>query len=225
MTTMDAILDRIRTAAENPESIAKWEAVQEERRRQSRADLSRAKERALEALDLPARAAAVIPKDTQALRAMSGDWTLLILSGQTGCGKTVAASSWLRSWVSDDRNWTGGDGFVPRLRGRAPLFLTSAHLARWARYDDTAMTCLLRASRLVLDDLGGEYVDEKGAFLSLLDELVNERYANRLPMLITTNLGPVDFRARYGERFADRIREAGRFAALTDPSMRKKTQP
>jgi DNA replication protein DnaC len=105
---------------------------------------------------------------------------------------------------------------------RAPMFMTAARLSRLSKFDDEMMGRVLRAVRLVIDDLAVEYADEKGFFRSLLDEVINERYGNRLPTLITTNLAADLFKERCGERITDRVREAGRFVSLDNPSLRRR---
>ena len=138
---------------------------------------------------------------------------ILVLSGPRGVGKTLAAVWWLmRTDFPDPR-------FVTPERRR---FLDAPALARWPRYDDAKMTELERARALVIDDIGLEYDDTKGAFRSLFDALVNARYAADLPTCVTTNLTADEFKLRYGERVADRIRETGRFAALVGDSLRRK---
>lgn len=127
---------------------------------------------------------------------------LVVLSGNNGCGKTTAASSWL-------------------LAGKGgSLFVKAAALARWDCYDTEQMDRLLLAPRLVIDDLGVEYMDAKGRFLSVLTEVIDVRYDRSLPTVITTGLGAADFKLRYRERIIDRMREVGRFMELDGPSMR-----
>src|SRR5882724_11164612 len=127
--------------------------------------------------------------------------TLVCLSGNPGSGKTVAASNWLATF---------GGG----------LFVKAARLSRWDRYDNDEMNRLLRAARLVIDDLGTEFQDAKGNFMAILDEVIDVRYDHAKPTVITTNLDAEAFKARYGERIVDRIREAGAFVSLDGGSMR-----
>ncbi len=154
--------------------------------------------------------------ETSSLRAAKishgSDWKITVLSGARGIGKTTAAA-W---WLVQER---GQVPYVPTSRSR---FVDAALLARWDRYDKPEMRLLNRARSLVIDDLGIEYNDRKGAFGSLLDEVINARYAAELPTLITTNIPAEKFKKRYGERIADRIRESGRFVELSGESMRGK---
>lgn len=107
------------------------------------------------------------------------------------------------------------------VSGKAdPLFVSSAKLSRWERYDNAAMDRMLLASRLVIDDLGTEFSDTKGNFLAVLDETISDRVANERPTVITTNLDPDGFRKRYDNRIADRIRGDGRWVAFEGESLR-----
>lgn len=155
-------------------------------------------------------------KDTDALRAsqlsIEDGKTLVALSGGYGTGKTTAATWWaLRAW--------------PRIEDFETfpvMFISASKLSRYPRYDGMAMNRIIFARALVIDDLGTEFNDKNGSFLSTLDEVVNARYANELPTLITTNLPAKDFKIRYSERIADRIREAGAFVPVKGESMRGK---
>lgn len=148
-------------------------------------------------------AGAIEPSDAR--EATGGAFDLLVLSGGPGTGKTLAACEWLRPKTSI---------------GHGGWFVTAALLARYPRYDAKAMHDLLTCRALVVDDLGCEYMDDKGNFMAVLDEVINARYGERLPTLITTNLNADAFKERYGSRIADRIREDGRFVALGDVSFR-----
>lgn len=172
--------------------------------------------------------------DTQAVQAALGavesGVMIVVLSGRRGCGKTVAAGRWLlgmaAAWDARSDKFRYGNG--------GGLFLDATKLARWSRYNEEEMTRLERVGALVVDDLGIEYDDKHGAFRSFVDGLINARYSNSVPTLITTNLPANDFqsdgqkvegfKSRYGERVADRIREVGKFVELRGDSMRSKQQ-
>jgi len=190
------------------------EEVRQEAQRQ--ADLRRdLVERGCPAKDLE-RAISGELQDTAAVSeargAMALGLTLLVLSGLRGCGKTTAAAWWLLQRRKPSEY----------VRTGPPRFVDATALARWPKYDDAKMHELERASALVIDDLGIEYDDKHGAFRSFLDGLVNARYAAVLPTLITTNLRATEFKERYGERIADRIREAGRYVELAGESLRRR---
>lgn len=151
-------------------------------------------------------AAAVADENAEALRKVSG-WdhasqNVLVLSGPAGCGKTVAAT-----WWAMRRDWP-------------PAFVRATSFAASSRYDRDAREKWLKASALVLDDLGTEFADTKGSFLVDLDELIDVFYGDRRPLIITTNCTPTKFRERYGERVIDRIRECGSFWSTDEKSRR-----
>lgn len=151
-------------------------------------------------------------KSTNAMRAVvefaAGPKTLLVLSGSPGSGKSFAAGRFLYD-ASDGSTWT------------TARFVDVSTLARMPRYDEKAMKEIEEASALVIDDLGMEFDDKSGAFRSLLDAVINARYANALKTVITTNLDATAFKARYGERVADRIREVGAFVVCGGESLRR----
>jgi len=216
--SFDERAERIRAHLESPEHKAKLAADAAS----DAASILRGQLDAFEKTGAPQRIREVASGNlakTEAVKALEtiGDG-LIVLSGDPGCGKTVAAAAWLRELICADGRVTPFQVY----HGRQPLFVTAARLSRWDRYDRDAMDMLLRADRLVLDDLGSEYADVKGNFLAIVDELVSERHGNRRPMVMTTNLAADAFKARYDERIADRIRECGRFVSLEGDSMRKR---
>lgn len=143
-------------------------------------------------------------KDTPALLDVKENRSLLqVIVGGAGAGKTTAACWWLRGQQE-------GDG----------LFVRASMLSRWERYDMDRMEQLLFPARLVIDDLGGEYVDTKGNFLAILEEVIVDRYENRRRTLITTNMGRDAFVERYDKKIADRLRESGSFFGAGNASLR-----
>ena len=192
-------------------------------------------------LPIPSRAKEVVltqMADTEATAAAAqAGADILVLSGSPGCGKTVAAALWVFHFIADPARWAFDDKPVkppkkgeayygcgparPRFTALSPIWLTAARLSRQDRYDEDSMSELLTTDRLVVDDLGGEYLDKNGFYMGLLDELVNEREANKRATIFTTNLNAKAFRDRYGERIYDRIKEGGRFIACGNVSMRK----
>lgn len=155
-------------------------------------------------------AAAVADESRQAVQRIRawdpGDKSVLVLSGEPGCGKTVAATWWATH--------------SPRYN-RVARFIRATTFATSSRYDQVARQFCYGAAALVLDDLGTEYLDGKGSFNVDLDELVDTFYSEERPLVITTNLGPEAFKGRYGERVADRIRECGRWMSLAEKSLRR----
>ncbi len=132
---------------------------------------------------------------------------IAVLSGVTGAGKTVAAAWYVYQIVVTEQRW-------------AFPFIRAAELATLSRYGGERDK-YLDAERLVIDDLGSEYLDAKGSFLVDLDELVDRFYAGKRHLVITTNCTKATFKKRYGERITDRLRECGTWIAVTGESRRK----
>ena len=188
-------------------------------------ELADAKRALIAKLGLPAHSLSCKDYErTPAIEVVKDPIGLLVLSGKPGAGKTVAATRWILEHVEADENWTG-PGTAVALRGRPPIFVTAVRLARWDRYEQEQMAKLLLAPRLVIDDLGVEYMDKNGFYASLLDEVVNERYAGSRPTVMTTNLDAAAFATRYDERIMGRIRETGRFFGCGTRDLRKPMQP
>lgn len=120
----------------------------------------------------------------------------LVLSGAPGTRKTGSAC-----WAL-----TREPGMFVAAKDIASIAANSSVTER--------MYQLRTAPLLVLDDVGVQYVDEKGYFYTAFNALIDERYAAALKTILTTNLSPVQFRDRYEERIARRIRECGKWFAI-----------
>lgn len=137
---------------------------------------------------------------------VSGSSTMLVLSGGVGVRKT-GSSCWA-------------------LTQRAGTFVKADELLRVAASKDADDVMLYKRCRgtpfLVVDDLGGEYVDDKGWAVKVLNSVLDFRYEHKLKTIITTNLDAQTFKATYQERIADRLRESGRFVSLGGVSVRRR---
>lgn len=146
----------------------------------------------------------------------------LVLSAKPGTGKSTAGGVWL--WLR-----TAGvvvsHGGTPVIR---PDLATPTNAQRWfsaseiaaASGFDGSVDSLCTMAALVIDDLGTEYADRKGYVKTRLDVIVDSRYREFRPTLITTNLNSEAFKERFGERVTDRLREGGAFFEFSAPSMR-----
>lgn len=189
-------LERLRPRMVNEAEAAKWEA-----------DQARL---AIERIGLPEdiRAAAVTGLNSYGnpLRESDGDKVLgqadaeqkrlVILTGQPGTGKTLAAARWL----------------VRHPGGRyvaAAKFAAGMVAAKWSKRQGEIYEASERyrvAMALVLDDAGENETAEESAHIA---ELLRHRYDERLPTVVTTNLSSTDFATRYGDRIMSRIAEHG----------------
>jgi hypothetical protein len=163
------------------------------------------------------------------LAAMEHENGALLLLGKPGTGKTLAATRWLLRPICNPSNWIACNGWWrPRRptsedskRSGADLWRTARSLARIQQYDEAAVEKLLSARRLVLDDLGQEYLDKGGFLASLIDEIVTERHRRELATVMTSNTTPAEFTERYGHRVLDRIVDTGRMVLCDGESMRR----
>ncbi|KQV20894.1 MULTISPECIES: ATP-binding protein [unclassified Kitasatospora] len=137
--------------------------------------------------------------------------TSLLLAGPTGTGKTHQAYGALRLLLADG----------VRLRWRAT---TSADLHALLRprpgHDgERDFQELLRVPLLLVDDLGAgkssEFTEE------VTWRLINHRYNEQLPTMLTTNLATAQLREVLGERVSSRLREMSRHVRLTGPDRRR----
>lgn len=149
-----------------------------------------------------ARSAGRARVDAELMAHDFGAKNIVVLSGPKGVGKTVAAALWALR------------------RPRPTYMLTAARFARTSRYSAEQREEWFSAPALVLDDLGVEYVDEKGSFLADLDELIDVYYASERPLIITTNCTDKVFLERYKARVFDRIIEAAEWISVVGESMR-----
>lgn len=156
-------------------------------------------ERALHVAWQPETTAAIQQLELWAQRNPLGG--IAALSGDVGCGKTVAAT-WLALRVRNKRF--------------APVCIRASELARLSLYSDDDVQRWRAPQFLVLDDLAAE-----STTVHVLDELVDVFYSDlgRI-LIITTNLDSKAFAKRYTRRVADRIRSFKGWLAIEGESMR-----
>jgi len=141
-----------------------------------------------------------VPACSLLVNAFADGKKLIVLTGGVGTGKTMAATMC---------------AVIPGARMISAFDIMSLSI-----YDNSAKH-LLTCPLLVIDDLGVEFLDEKGTFNLKLEWILNGRYALSLPMVVTMNLTQAELKARYSDRIVDRIREVGRFISLSGESMRR----
>lgn len=205
-----AVVDRLKTMNADPDAMADYEAGEEQRRAATITEVLRQ-----DGVPRRLRGSVGSGATTQATAAVdgwaaSGGWCLC-MSGPAGVGKSFAAGYWLWRRIVDDRRNTD-----PNNKKR---WFPAMRLAAVSSYGQE-LEDLCGVAALVIDDLGVEYTDERGAFLSKLDYLLDSRYSEERPTIITTNLDLASFSRRYTERVVDRIREGGSFRRIEGKSQR-----
>ncbi|MGH4028741.1 ATP-binding protein [Actinomycetota bacterium Odt1-20B] len=135
----------------------------------------------------------------------------LLIVGTTGTGKTHQAYGAVRSLIIAGvrLRWTATTA--------ADLYATLR--PRPGHDGERELTTLARCPLLIIDDLGAakssEWTEE------ITERLINRRYNEMLPTLITTNLGMTDLRAHIGDRAASRLAEMTDKVILDGPDRRR----
>lgn len=137
--------------------------------------------------------------------------TNLVIQGPVGTGKTGLAIGALR-----EAHHAG----VRVMYANVPDILSAMTGLKWedkgrqmSRYQNVPI--------LLLDDLGAEHVTDWSA--TMLYEVVEGRYRNGAPMIVTTNLAKRELREAVGDRIVSRVFEAATVLDLTGEDLRKRT--
>ena len=127
----------------------------------------------------------------------------LMLNGLYGNGKTTTVLA-LKATLNflRDKGYVDGDRLGVRIIDAKQLAILAPN--------PNAMTELAKTEcALCIEDMGREAseVMNYGNILSPVADIVEQRYADQLFTIITTNLTPEQVKERYGGRVADRFRE------------------
>lgn len=143
-----------------------------------------------------------------------GDEFGLLLMGGVGNGKTSMLRA-LRSVVKLAQLEHQNDSLFVR-------FIDSNDVTRLCCDDYQSFRRLCESKFLALDDMGAEPVEVKdyGTVRNPIVELIQYRYSEMLPTLISTNLGHSMLRERYGIRLYDRFKEMMHIVVFEEDSYR-----
>jgi DNA replication protein DnaC len=160
---------------------------------------------------IPRRYANAVPRlpETDDWLAGAPDGAGLLLAGPTGTGKTHEAYGAVRAWAAAV---TAPSGVV--------VFGNVADLLDRARPGgDLTVPGIAAADLLLLDDLGAFKASEWTA--EALYRIVDKRWAECLPTLVTTNMPPADLAAWVGDRLASRLTATMTVVAMTGKDLRR----
>jgi len=142
----------------------------------------------------------------------------LLLMGPAGTGKTHLAAGILAELAKQ--------GVASRYF-TVPDLLATLRDAIAKNEMDSILTGMRRVPVLVLDDLGKEYLrDAQGSYTTggwaeeVLYRLINWRYEDCLPVIVTTNLDEQWLTERYGKALVSRLREMCNWHILNLPDYR-----
>lgn len=215
---LSEILSKMSRVVLDDARAANYEAITAEadalKRRNETADrLDRAGVVLAPAVDAVLRSGGAPNKPTKSLTAakrwMASDSVppVLILSGSTGCGKSVAAA-WAFTQASHSCIWSTRAAFLQAFVG---------YFGEAVERQQRMLGCRF----LVIDDVGTELDDERmqSALVDMFD--ARKRSPDRTRTIITTNLNEAQWHARYADpRLASRMRESSAFVTDTGPDLR-----
>jgi hypothetical protein len=163
------------------------------------------------------------PQDTPALigarRFIQAPWRLtlfLFLSGPTGVGKSVAAA--LTTWDYVRRFPPNN---APTGTADPVVWAEASELTRASGFVEPVRLRAMKVAQLLVLDDAGEESTEMGR--AALVDLAKDRDAAGRRTVITTNLRPEDFRRRYGDPLAERIKAKGVLPSLWNSKSMRKT--
>ena len=140
----------------------------------------------------------------------------LVLGGETGTGKSIAAASALLSCRETLRTLSGEE--FPRWTRRG-LYVKASELARAPQYGkeaDRARERLHMRQLLIIDDIGAETATE--LWRDSFGDLIDARMRGGMKTILTTNLPGKELRTRYGDRVIRRLSEHGTFFKAEKPT-------
>jgi DNA replication protein DnaC len=126
----------------------------------------------------------------------------LLIIGPTGTGKTTLASCIFRARVEAGQSavWVDFNDFVGKIRATYEDGYTGPNQA-------AIIGAAANAQFLMLDDLGsltrGKAFAEDA--IEAVRQIANNRWAKKLPTVITTNLGNEQLTAQFGDRVMSRL--------------------
>ncbi|MFD4509826.1 ATP-binding protein [Streptomyces sp. NPDC058457] len=135
----------------------------------------------------------------------------LLIVGTTGTGKTHQAYGAIRSLLLA--------GVRLRWKATTAADLYAELRPRPGHDGERELMDLARCPLLIIDDLGAAKNSEWTEEITM--RLINRRYNEMLPTLITTNLGMVDLRQHVGDRIASRLTEMSDKVILDGPDRRR----
>lgn len=132
----------------------------------------------------------------------------LIVIGSTGSGKTAAAVAAVASVVSS--------------LGLPARFFVYTELLDAFRSGDLRVADVAGFPLLVIDDLGGGRSTATEYEIEKIETLINRRWLDGLPTVVTSSLTLERLQGRIGERAYDRLREDALAMQIATPASRRR---
>lgn len=118
----------------------------------------------------------------------------LLLIGGTGLGKTHLSLAIAARVIEKD---------FCVVYNSVPELIRTIDNEQFGRTVGDTLSVISESDLLILDDLGAENTNERNS--SLLYEIINGRICRSLPLIVSTNLSPVELQNRYNDRILSRL--------------------
>jgi len=159
--------------------------------------------------DKQAKALAVCTEYAESFDSHYDAGRCLLLMGKPGCGKTHLAAA-IAAYLCENTRYFAVYRTLPGLIQEIRATYGQDSEQSEADILHAVTSCAL----LVLDEIAAT---ESSEFeLSLLFNVINTRYEQKLPTLIVSNLAPAELGSAIGDRCVDRLREGGGIVVAFD---------
>ena len=118
----------------------------------------------------------------------------LLMIGGTGLGKTHLSLAIAARVIEKD---------FCVVYNSVPELLRTIDNEQFGRSTGDTLSVISECDLLILDDLGAENTNERTS--SLLYEIINSRICRSLPIIVSTNLSPVELTNKYNDRILSRL--------------------
>lgn len=140
---------------------------------------------------------------------------LTVIQGGNGCGKTFAATAWLKREImlGHSVDYIKAVDFMNDVVKKLYAFMNPEA--------EMLLSRLKRVDSLVIDDVGAENINHE--FQSQFAALIDYRYSHELTTVIISNIPFEDWPYRYGESIVSRICEwaRGLLFQTDEPDLRR----
>ena len=141
----------------------------------------------------------------------------LLLTGNAGSGKTHLAVAIFREWVKTQKVTTNNALFITVTD--LLLEIREVFSDKTDKTEAEIVNKYAREQYLILDDLGAEKTSEWS--ITTLYTIIDQRYRQELPTIVTTNLTIDQIGSQISERIASRL-SSGKVIKINAPDYRKK---
>ena len=118
----------------------------------------------------------------------------LLMIGGTGLGKTHLSLAIAAKVIEKD---------FCVVYNSVPELLRTIDNEQFGKSTGDTLSVISTCDLLILDDLGAENINERTS--SQLYEIINGRICRSLPLIVSTNLSPVELQSKYNDRILSRL--------------------